>query len=892
MEQHFVTRFLCVCVVFIVLMGGIVQAGDWPNYRGPDYDGISQEKGWDASKLKDGIEPVWEASIGIGFSAVSVSDGRAYAMGNSAKKKDDKEQFDVVYCFDAETGEELWKHSYDNQLDPKYYEGGTLASPTVSAGKVYTISKDGRAFCLDAKTGDVIWNKDVLSDLGTKRTTWGISGSPLIIENMVIYNAGSWGIALNKDDASVIWKNGEGPGGYATAVPFDSDGKKCIAMFGEKGIRGMVAATGQELWHHKWETKYEVNAADPVISGDKVFIASGYGRGCALLQVQDGQVKQLWENKNMRSQMNGPVLLDGYLYGTDDDQLSCLDLATGEVQWSEKSVGKCSVTAADGKLIVIGDKGKLVIAEATPAEFKVISSAQVLTGKCWTVPVLANGLIYVRNAAGDLVCIDVRGQEKVTSADSPPPDEDRRRWRQWWQELSEEQQQKLRQVWENASEEERAQRAAFREQWNNASEEEKVELRKLRRQYFEKMLEKAGIESPGQARWTQWRGPNRDGKSTETGLLKSWPEGGPKMLWSVQGLGDGYSSISISNGLIYTVGKFKNEGKIFAIDLDGDKKWETKYGKEWTKSVPGVRGTPTVDGDRLYFISGVGVVYCFDAENGDIKWQVNAFEDSNAEYSKWGIAESALIDSEKIFFTPGGQKATMVALDKFTGQTIWTSKSIEDEASYCSPIIVERGGKRIVVNMTASNIIGVHADTGQLLWQYDVEEYIEDNREIHASTPVYSDGCIFVTSGYDMGGVQLRISEDGTSVSKVWSTQVLDNHHGGVVLVDGYLYGSNWRGNPKGDWVCLDWETGEVKFETKWNERKGSIIYADGMLYCYDEKNGIVGLVKATPEKFEVISSFEVELGEDEHWAHPVILNGRLYIRHGEALMAYDIKAG
>jgi outer membrane protein assembly factor BamB len=794
---------------------GNIYATDWPNWRGPDYNGISKETGWDPSKLKEGVEPLWRASIGIGFSSVVISDGKAYAMGNSAKSKDDAEQLDVVYCFDAVTGKELWTHTYDNQLDPKYYEGGTLASPTVSGGKVYTVSKDGKAFCLNVETGDVIWEKNVLGDFGIKRTTWGTSGSPLVIDDIVIYNVGSQGLALNKNDGGLVWKSGTGPGGYATAVPFTSKGKKCIAMFGEKDIIGMVAATGEKIWQYKWETKYEVNAADPVIEGDKIFITSGYNRGCALLQVKGAEVTKLWENKNMRGQMNGPVLIDGFLYGTDDDQLCCMDFATGDVKWTEKSVGKCNVSAADGKLLVVGDKGKLVIAEASSEGFNAISQAQILTGKCWTVPVLANGLIYTRNATGDMVCIDVRGKK-------------------------------------------------------NGS------VNKI---------------SAGHT-WYQWRGPNRDGKSCETGLLKTWPEGGPKMLWSVEGLGDGFSSISISDGLIFTAGKFDDDGKVFAIDLQGNKKWEKLYGREWTKSVPGVRGTPTVDGDRLYFISGVGIVYCFDTKTGDIKWQVDAFDEYDGRYAKWGIAESTLIDGDKIFFTPGAKKAAMVALDKMTGQTIWASESLDDKAAYCSPILIERGGKKIIINMLASYIIGIDADTGEILWQYDVTDYIEKrNRQIHASTPIYENGEVFFSSGYDMGGVKLKIANDGKTVSKLWSTDVLDTHHGCFVLVDGYIYGSNWKGNPEGDWVCLDWETGEVMYETKWSGHKGAVIYADGMLYCYDEKDGVVGLIKAAPDKFEVVSSFEVELGKGPHWAHPVILDGRLYIRHGQALMAYDIKA-
>jgi len=393
-----------------VSLCGTAEAVDWPNWRGPNYDGISSETGWVAEWPKESPEILWRASLGTGFSSIVVSDGKAYAMGNADNK-------DTVFCFDAETGKEIWKYSYPQRLDPKYYEGGTLASPTVAAGKVYTVSKDGKAFCLDAVTGKIIWKKNLLKDFGIERTTWGLSGSPLIIDNMVIFNAGAQGLALNKADGSLVWKNGNGPGGYATAVPYTLGKQKYLAMFGCKHIIGLTLATGKECWNLKWQTEYDINAADPIISGDKMFISSGYDNGCALLKISDSTATEVWRNKDIRNKLNGSVLWQGYIYGVDEvsrdssgegGELKCLDFKTGQVQWSQKGFGLGSLMLADGKLIVLSDKGRLVIAEATPEKFKEISSAQILTGKCWTVPVLANGRIYTRNAKGNMVCVDVR----------------------------------------------------------------------------------------------------------------------------------------------------------------------------------------------------------------------------------------------------------------------------------------------------------------------------------------------------------------------------------------------------------------------------------------------------------------------------------------------------
>lgn len=268
MKSVCLVRWSMFGVLAAAMLGGVAAAADWPHWRGPDYDGISRETGFDATALGDGTKPVWQAEIGMGFSSVTVSDGRAYAMGNVGKKTD------VVYCFDAATGKQVWTHSYAEPLNPKYYEGGTSATPTLDGGKVYTISKTGKIFCLDAATGGVIWQKAA----GPKAPTWGFASSGVIQGELVIFNVGSAGLALNKNDGSVVWANGDGPSGYASAVPFVRDGRKCVALFSEKHVIGLEAATGKELWRSPWKTQYEVNASDPIIHGDYIFVTSGYER--------------------------------------------------------------------------------------------------------------------------------------------------------------------------------------------------------------------------------------------------------------------------------------------------------------------------------------------------------------------------------------------------------------------------------------------------------------------------------------------------------------------------------------------------------------------------------------------------------------------------------------
>ncbi len=398
-------------VLFVALAAGIgsgAHALDWPRWRGPDLNGISQETGWLSTWPAEGPKQLWKANVGVGFSSVAVSQGRAYTMGNRNNE-------DTVFCFDAETGQEVWKHTYPAKLGAQSYEGGTHATPTVEAGRVYTLSKWGDLFCLAADTGQPIWTKNVARESGAKVPTWGLAGSVLIQADMLYVNVGKAGTALAKADGKVLWTTGPDPAGYATPVPFTTGGQAALAVFGAKALFAVDLKTGKELWNHPWKTAWDVNAADPIVQGDGLFLCSGYDHGGALLQVSGAAPSVVWENKNLRNHYNSCVLLNGYLYGFDEQgDLRCVDWSTGALKWSESSLKQKdqqgSVTAADGKLIALGPTGELAVVEATPSAFKAISRTQILGGKCWTVPVLANGRLYCRNAAGDLVCLDVKGR--------------------------------------------------------------------------------------------------------------------------------------------------------------------------------------------------------------------------------------------------------------------------------------------------------------------------------------------------------------------------------------------------------------------------------------------------------------------------------------------------
>ena len=331
-----------------------------------------------------------------------------------------------------------------------------------------------------------------------------------------------------------------------------------------------------------------------------------------------------------------------------------------------------------------------------------------------------------------------------------------------------------------------------------------------------------------------------------------------------------------------------------ALDPSGKIIWKTPYGRCWEKSYPESRCTPTVDGERVYVSSGYGDLACINGISGEIIWSLKASEEYGGTYGPWGIAESPMIDSDKLYFTTGGPQTTTIALNKNSGELIWKSESVNDPASYLSPTLVKKAGTKILVNITPRFIFGIDVSNGSMLWKINHREAlgksdINDTGQILCVTPVSSGNMIYMSGGYDHGGLMIDIGDDGKKASFVWKNEIMDVHHGGVVVVDGYIYGSNWINNGNGNWCCIDWKTGELMWEEHWNN-KGSIIAADGMLYIYEEKNGNVGLLRPDPAGFDLVSSFKINGGSGPYWAHPVIHNGVLYIRHGEAFFAYDIK--
>ena len=390
------------CIAAAGFVAGNLTAGDWPQWRGPDRNGISSEKVsavWPA----EGPKVLWQASVGTGFSSLSVSQGRGYTMGNTTNQ-------DTIWCFDANTGKPLWHHSYAAQLSPQWYEGGPGSTPTVYSGRVFTLSKWGDVFCLDAVTGAVLWQRDLRQE-GVKPNRWGFAGSPLIRGNAVILNAGSAGIALDRESGRTLWSNGTNVAGYASPTSFGSGGTASVLIFASKHLVALDPQNGRELWRQLWETSWDTNNTDPLTYGEHIFISS-FSRGCGLLSVTNGKPSLIYTNGLMHSHLSPGILLGEYLYAFNGEakqetDLRCVHVPTGELKWTSKAPAFGSLIMADGKLIILSDKGELLLAEASPSAFTPIARAKVLSGVCWTPPALADGRLYVRNAKGELRCLEL-----------------------------------------------------------------------------------------------------------------------------------------------------------------------------------------------------------------------------------------------------------------------------------------------------------------------------------------------------------------------------------------------------------------------------------------------------------------------------------------------------
>jgi len=389
-----------------------------------------------------------------------------------------------------------------------------------------------------------------------------------------------------------------------------------------------------------------------------------------------------------------------------------------------------------------------------------------------------------------------------------------------------------------------------------------------------------------------WRGPGRTGIYNEKGLMKAWPSSGPSLLWEAEGIGKGYSSATVTDDAIYITGTKGEKDVLTAFTQDGKKKWEVEYGSI-TPNVnsPESRGIPTYSNGKILVVSGQGDLACV-TKDGKIAWTVNYYQKYSAKIQRFGISESPLVVDNKVIATPGGNMASMVAFNIENGKVVWETTPLNEGTQYTNPLLIEDKGMKIIVTHTATYIIGVNAADGKLLWKFNFAEVNDDKRggRNYIQTPLYRDGFLFAANGYGQTAAKIKINFDGTDPTLVWKNPEINPHVGGMLLIGNYIYSSTHDSNSKGRWICVDWTTGKTMWITDWYN-KGSVISADGLLYIYEEKTGNIALVRPNSEKLDIISSFRITKGDGPYWAHPVIDKGRLFVRHGDYLAVYSLKA-
>lgn len=379
---------------------------------------------------------------------------------------------------------------------------------------------------------------------------------------------------------------------------------------------------------------------------------------------------------------------------------------------------------------------------------------------------------------------------------------------------------------------------------------------------------------------TQWRGENSSGIYSVDKLLATWPAEGPQIIWSADGIGKGFSSPAFANNKIYINGMVDGQAILFVLDQNGKILQQFDYGEEFVASYPGARSTPTIAGDLAYLLTGNGKLTCLNLTSGKPVWEKDFLTDMDGKNITWGYTEAILLDGDKLFCTPGGQKNNVMALNRMTGETIWSSNGLGELSAYCTPLLIKLPARQLLVTHTANNVIGVDASDGKILWNF-----AHPNQwAVHPNTSIYHDGSLFVFSGYGQGGEKLQLNADGSSVTKEWEIKSFDSRMGGAVLKNGYLYGS---GDKDRSWQCIDWNTGEQKYSST-EVGKGVTIAVNDKLIGYSER-GELFMANMDPSEFKVISKAKVALGSEQHWAHPVVEKGILYVRHGDTLIAYKI---
>jgi outer membrane protein assembly factor BamB len=398
----------CFPAILLVALTASLLAIDWPVWRGPGQDNISPEKDW--THEWDGGKPkqLWETNVGLGFGSMAVANKRLYTMGHDTKETT------TLYCIDISNGKTVWEKSWEAPLGDKYFEGGALSTPVIEGNRLYLLGRFGKTLCLDAATGKPVWEVSVVDDLGHRLPTWGFSSAPVISGEKLLLNVGEHGICLDRDTGKPVWQSPKRSSGYSTPVLYTENNKTYAVFSSEKQYAAVNIATGEPHWTYRWLTRYGVNSTDPIITKDgHAFISTGYGKGAAYLKLFKEDPETLWKSRDYNNQLSTSLLIDGYLYGVHGDttqkaSIRCVDVKTGDIQWTHENFGNGNLLAANGKLLCLSATGELLIAPVSHKSFSPVAKAQAIDGKCWSAPVLSDGRLYCRNSEGSLVCLDLQ----------------------------------------------------------------------------------------------------------------------------------------------------------------------------------------------------------------------------------------------------------------------------------------------------------------------------------------------------------------------------------------------------------------------------------------------------------------------------------------------------
>ena len=406
-------------VLIVLVLAGQTLADDWPHWRGPNHDGISQETGWWQEGVAHEPNTLWQQEIGVGYASMTVADGRLFAMGNTYLSvpgvRGAGDFHDVLYCLDPNTGEVFWTFDYPSPPYDDRHDGGPCSTPTVADCNVYTLSKDGQVFCLDVNDGTLLWENNLAANYGAVPPRWHFATSPFVTDHWVVYNVGAHGLALSTVDGSLVWTS-ETKGrmvGHASPVPFEWQGLQLLLMSGDDFVTAVDPQTGEKVWDFPWKggPAHVPNITNPIVDSNNIYLSEGYNKGAAMYTVTADGAEQQWYQRNMQTFLGSAVFWEGFLYGTNErrNSLTCLDTLDGWVMWNHPgNYVFGSLMLAHGKLITMSDKGELAIVAASPDSYQELGRWSILKGKCWTVPILAHGKIYARSTQGTLVCVQLQ----------------------------------------------------------------------------------------------------------------------------------------------------------------------------------------------------------------------------------------------------------------------------------------------------------------------------------------------------------------------------------------------------------------------------------------------------------------------------------------------------